>query len=742
MFIIILFLPSFQQIQFYSMSVIQKIRDKYARFSVIAIAVALMGFILTDYISGRGRNLFRGGSAENIGSVNGRKIEFTDFEKKVKQQEDYTQQQGYAQPGEAGRQQAIEEVWNQEVSRILMDDEINKMGIRVSKKELGDILYGANAPDDLKKQFTDPQTGQFNPVLAKQQVDLMLKKGTAEQKESFNTYISQLEHNRMVDKYNALFSNSSNAPRWLLEKQNADNSQLAKISLVRINYTDSGFVDSTIKISDKEIAEFISKHKEDYKQEESRSIAYVFFSAAPSAADSADAKNKALAIKEEFDSTQNVLQLLTSEGANTNYYPGYIRDSTIQIAVKDSIFKMPVGRVYGPYLDGGNYMLAKLEGKKQIPDTVKIRHILIATAQRDPQSGQMTPTRDTAEAKKIIDSIQTAIHNGSNFDTVCARLSEDPGRKDKGGVYDKVSSGQMVAEFNDFIFLNPVGAKGIVKTVFGYHYTEILSQKGSSAAYKIAYLPKQIVTSTETDNNASNAANGFAGDSRNQKSFDANYEKTLKAKGINKNYAAEIKPADFTVQGLGISRNFVRNIYNAKRGEVLQPERIGDEYVVAVVTEINEKGTQSVAKARNSIEPLLRNRKKAELIKQKLGNISTLEAAAAVYGKKIETIDSLRMMTKSQSLPMGYEPKLSGAAFNPANKGKLLPEALEGMNGVYVLRVDNLSATALANANVAEQRKMMYQQAKQMALYNPTANSPVTALKNAANIKDNRANRY
>jgi hypothetical protein len=34
------------------MSIIQDIRDKYARISVIAIALALIGFILTDYVRG------------------------------------------------------------------------------------------------------------------------------------------------------------------------------------------------------------------------------------------------------------------------------------------------------------------------------------------------------------------------------------------------------------------------------------------------------------------------------------------------------------------------------------------------------------------------------------------------------------------------------------------------------------------------------------------------------------------
>ena len=36
----------------------------------------------------------------------------------------------------------------------------------------------------------------------------------------------------------------------------------------------------------------------------------------------------------------------------------------IQIAAKDSIFKIPVGTVYGPYIDGGSFSLAKLVGSK------------------------------------------------------------------------------------------------------------------------------------------------------------------------------------------------------------------------------------------------------------------------------------------------------------------------------------------------------------------------------------------
>src|SRR5690606_15427321 len=147
------------------------------------------------------------------------------------------------------------------------------------------------------------------------------------------------------------------------------------------------------------------------------------------------------------------------------------------------------------------YALAKVVGKRVQPDSVDVRHILVATSKRDPQSGQMYPVRDTASAYKLADSLRTAIRNGSNFDTLAIQFSDDEGKNDQqtgaynGAKYEKDEAGKMVPEFNDFIFGNSVGTKGIVKTEFGYHYIEILAQKGSSMADIIAYLPVEIEVS-------------------------------------------------------------------------------------------------------------------------------------------------------------------------------------------------------------------------------------------------------
>jgi peptidyl-prolyl cis-trans isomerase D len=88
------------------------------------------------------------------------------------------------------------------------------------------------------------------------------------------------------------------------------------------------------------------------------------------------------------------------------------------------------------------------------------------------------------------------------------------------------------------------------------------------------------------------------------------------------------------------------------------------------------------------------------------------------------------------SKDLGSEPKVRGTAFNPANKGKVVNEALEGVSGVYAIRVENVSATSSTEGSVADQRKSRHENEKQR---NP---GPMESLKDAATIKDKRTEWY
>jgi peptidyl-prolyl cis-trans isomerase D len=704
------------------MSVIQTIRDKGAKISVILIALSLVGFILMDAFTGRS-NLF-GGNSTTLGSVDGKKIDYIEFNKKYTAEVDGRQQQGYPMD-DRGRQQVGDYLWNQEVTKILSESEFAKLGLEVGKSEINDMLFGKNPPADLRQIFTDPQTNVYDGERAKQIIIQLKRSKNENDRKQLAALVESMEFNRMAEKYSSLLVNSVNIPKWFVEKQNTDNSQIAKITYVKIPYT--SIADSTVKVTDAEIADYISKHKEEFKQdEETRSIEYILFSGQPSHADSLAVIEKLEAQKEDFKNATDVKSFLAKSGSPANFYDSYISKAEIKQPNKDTIFKTSVGGIAGPYLDANSYGIAKVIGIKQWPDTVKVRHILIATHQQN-QQGQLVPVREDSTAKKIADSVQTAIANGANFDTLCLKYSDD-GTKDKGGIYDKVTTGRMVPEFNDFIFDGKPGSKGIVKTDFGYHYIEVLSQKGSSPAYKVAYLTKGIEPSSVTDDSVNNVASQFAGNSLDQKAFDDNFEKTLKAKGLNKLLAMDIKPGDATVNQALVSRSLVKAIFAAKKGEVIKVP-VSNNYVVATVTDINEPGTESVAKARPLVETILSKKKKAQQLLQKIGKVSTLEAVSSAQNQPVQTADSLRMTGGS----FGFEPRVIGAAFNTANNGKVLPDAIEGSEGVFAIKVDNISATPVANANIDDQRKQLAQALQQRQGY------PTQILLKTATIKDNRS---
>lgn len=717
------------------MSVIQDIREKYAKWAVVAIALSLLGFIMMDAFSGRG-GLFNSGGSTTLGSVNGTKIDYLEFEKKVKLQEESRQSQGQ-QVNEATRMQIVQSTWDQEVTRLIMEDEFSKLGFAVGAKELNDILFGNNPPQDLAQQFTDPQTGIYDAAAAQQFINQLKRSPNQADRDQLEGYLANLETNKMMEKYNSLLTNSIYYPKWLIEKQNTESSGLAKISYIRYGY--DKIADSAVKITDKEIEEYVSKHKDQFKQSESRSINYVMFDAAPTAADSAGIRDQLSELKDEFASGEDHEAFIARYSSNPNFEDKYVLGSKMQMPFADSIKKLSDGQVFGPYIDYNTYSLAKMIGRKSVPDSVKVRHILIKVADR--QAGQL---RDDSTAKKLADSIMAAVAAGADFNQLVLQYSEDEGSKNNKGEYEFSSTSNLVKNFYETAFYEPAGTKKVVKgesgDYIGYHYIEVLQQRLFETAYKVAYLSKPIVASPDTENEAANKANMFAGENRDLKSFNAAAD-TMAKQGILKMVATGITPEAFAVDGIpGTSRPLVRAIYDAKKGDVLQPILVGDKYVVAAVTEEFEEGTMNANAARSQVEPILRNKKKAEEIRKKIGTVTTLEEASAKLGLPIEMVDSLRFSGNS---PLGFEYRVIGAAFNPANTGKVITEPITGTNGVYIVRVDNLTATPVEAANVEEQKKAMQATARnrisQQMMY---GQGPAGVLRNAAKIKDKRGNFY
>ncbi|CAN5653504.1 peptidylprolyl isomerase [soil metagenome] len=700
------------------MSVIQRIRDKAAWFVFGAIALSLIAFILQDAFSGRG-SLFSSSSA--LGKVNGVSIEREQYEHKL---------EFYQQANGTPRSQLMGSVWDYMVEQTLMQQQYDELGIKVNADELSDVLFGDNPPQWMQQAFTNPQTGMYDAEMAKQQF-AQIKKNADDPRNSqlYEGYLEPTIFQTMHEKYQSLLTGAVYVPKWMAEKTNADNNSLAKIAYVSVPYATIG--DSSIEISDDEIAAYVSKHAKQFEQkEETRQISYVSFDAAPNGNDTLEVINQLNQLKSEFASTSDEKSFLSRNSTELPYYNSYLNKKEIKQAVNDSLFGLSVGSIYGPYADNNNFVLAKLVSAKQIPDSVKVRHILIATAQQT-QDGQFTRVRDDSSASKRLDSAIALIKAGSNFDSVCAKYSDDPGSKDKGGVYDYFSSGRMMEEFNDFSFANPVGSKDVVKTSFGYHYIEILGQKGSETGYKFAYLAKPVLASTETINNASTAATQFAATSRTKEKFDANAKKLNKTPQI----AGEIKQNDFSVQGIGENRTMVKWIAENDPGDVSEPFEVDNKYIIVAVLGVSKPGLQSVAVAKPMVEPILRNEKKAQQIINTKFKGTTLEQIAQSAGTTIQFADSIAYQAFVIN-GIGNEPKVLGAAFNKQLQGKV-STAIAGMSAVFAIKGENIFAVPSMGTNAEILREQLATQMKSQIGYRA-----MTAVRESAKIEDNRFKFY
>lgn len=702
------------------MSFIQKIRDKAAWIVFGAIALALLAFIVQDAFYRKG-DMFGGGTT--VGKVNGTAIEHDEFEHKINF---YDQ----ANNGQIQRSQLITGVWDFMVNQMLVQQEADKLGLTVSSGELSDILFGANPPQFMQQYFTDPKTGKFDANTAKQQFAALKSRGNDPQVQNFNeAYIDPLLLQTLAEKYQALISGAVYVPKWMSEKMSADANSVAKASYVYVPY--STISDSAVKVSEDEMEAYIKKHASQFKHDhETRTISYVAFSAAPSKEDSEEIKNDLNQLKTQFAETKDEKTFLSTQSSETPYYNSLISGKEIKQAIKDSLFKLPVGTIYGPYLDGNNYVLAKMVAEQPIPDSAKVRHILVATHQQDQNTGNLMRVRDDSAAMKRLDSAIALLKSGTPFDSVVLKYSDDPGSKNTGGVYNNFPSGQMDESFNDFSFTGKPGETKVVHTVFGYHYVEILSQTGSTTGYKIAYLSKPITASSETDNAASNAAAQFSANSRNSKEFQANAKK----QNLTITTSPEFAENDFNIPGVGESRTLVKWAYDNSVGDISDPENVDSKYIVAMVSAVNKKGLSSPHAVQQTVEPLVRNEKKAQRIINLQFKGSTLEQVSASAHQPVKNVDSLSF--NAFVVPeLGNEPEFIGAAFNKQIQNKI-SSPIAGNTGVFVVKSGGVTGVSTLGQTAEVQKTQIEQSLKQQAA------QEVTVLRKAADIKDYRSKFY
>ncbi|WP_130733448.1 peptidylprolyl isomerase [Flavobacterium sp. J27] len=694
------------------MAVLNNIR-KRSGLLIIIIGLALFAFLLPG--------LFKSGfslDSNNVGEVNGTDILAQEFMVKTAQLEKQSQQ------GQMSATQAMNSVWEQEVRSIIINEQIEKIGLGIGKEQLINVIK-ANPYFAQNPQFLN-EAGAFDENKFKEFVKSIKNDPNQERWAQWLDFENEVERSSVEQLYYNLLkggvytTKAEGKFKHILDNKKVDFDYVT-VSFATVN-------DDEVKVSDDEIMAYMKKNTKKYKSDETRSIDYVFFENKPSQKDEKDLEeqfygyvNGSVNGNDTVPSFKDIkvenIAAFVNKESETPFDSTYVTKSDIPVEFQEQLFNLSNGEVFGPYVNKGYQSLSRMMEKKSNA-SAKASHILLAYADAERSSA----TRTKEEAQALANSLLAqAKADPNSFAALAQANSDDPGSKNNGGEYDNITPGQMVPTFNDFVFNNPVGSIGVVETDFGFHVIKVLAKYD---AVQLATITKKIEPSDATIDSNYNTASQFESDASGK-----NFEEVAKNAKATIVPASNLRPSDEYVQGLGAQREIVRWAFNTdtNKGDIKRFE-ISNGFVVAILKDKNETGLLSMDIARQSVGTILRNEKKAEIIKKKMNGTSLENVAKATGGSVNSSNDVALGMPNVTNI--GPEPKVVGTAFDlEAGKTSGLVVGNSGVFMVKTKKVTNAPEIKDFSAAVTQ---------KQSQEANAAQTRAYQALKEKADITDNR----
>lgn len=696
------------------MAVLSKIR-KRSGLLLLAIGFALLAFVVQDLFT-KGFNSL----SKEVGSVNGKDISFEDFRVKVANVE--KSGQGMSS------MQASNQVWNQEVSIALLGAEFEKLGLRVGEKHILEVLKN------------DPNIGQ-NPMFlnAAGKFDIQKFKDYFKSNPEGIQFLKDKERDAEINAKYQIYNSLVKGALFTTEAEGKLKYQMEadKVTFDFVNVPFSSIKDSDVKITDEDITAYMKTKEKRFKSEETREIDYVLVEDKPSAQDDAESIKKIQSLLnpsvrynnetgkndtiQGFKSAVNVAEFVNAN-SDIPFDSTYIAKQDLPAENAEQLFNLPVGEVFGPYKFNNYYCLSKALGRKA-GAKAKASHILISWEGTKVPSKKEKRTKEEAKAKAE-GLLAQAKANPNNFFMLALTNSDDSSAQN-GGDLGVFAPGQMVKPFNDFVFNSPIGAIGLVETEFGYHVIKVTDKQD---AVKLATIAQKIEPSEATDNKTYETATNFE-----MKAANKDFAALAKEMKLTVNPAIRVKAIDEGFGTISNQRQIVKWIFgeDTKVGDVKRFEVPNVGHVIAKLKKITEKGLMTVEEARPMVEPILKNKKKAEMIKSKMKGSSLASIASA---NKVTVMNAVDLTLENPSIPgAGFEPKVVGTAFS--SKVGQVSQPIDGNTGVYVV-----STKAVTKApKLPKHDEYVNKMKQQVASY---AGRVLPALKNEADITDNRANFY
>ena len=635
---------------------------------MVIIGVALLAFIVGDFLNSG--HTFYAMNQSKVAVVNGTNIGVEEFQERVKMRTDELQQM-YAQRGmnfpDGYVSRINQEVYAQMVNEILLNEELEKLGIVVSKEELADLLSGDNISPQVRQYFTNPQTGEFDRqgLLNFIQVVLdpeahgyntpELRPQTEPQRQLWLRLEQQVKQDRAIQKFANLLNRAIMPNKLDIENSFEDSKTSANIAYALQPYT--SIADSTIAVSDSELKAEYNKVKESYKMPERRAIKYIKIDIEPSEADYAKAKETVEMNQSEFAETDDVVAFVANN-SDESYDDSFVAISSMPEKMKKFAQSAAVNESSPLEFENDTYTMYRLMDTKVAPDSIKVRLLSF-----QPRSTE-------------IDSVLKVLNNGGSF----AELSAKYNGNDEIWLTENMAS-SVGRPFINKVFSETGNGYFKAESLGGDHIVQILSRTAPVKKAKVAAYVLAVVPSTETHTALYNQLSSYSAMNNTAEKFSAG----AKEAGYTVS-SYECSAEDYSLPGISDARQAIRWAFNADKGEVSEIFTIDDSFVIAALDNISKEGYTPLEQVKDMLTMQIRNDKKAEKIiaDLKAKNLNSLDGYAEAMKAQVDSAKFISFSSPSIT-GVGYEPVLSGLA-PTAETGKVVGP-VKGLRGVYVFAV-------------------------------------------------------
>lgn len=701
------------------MATLEKIRSKGVLL-IVVVGLALLSFIIGDFLT-QGSTFFNQ-SKETVADINGEKVKIADYQEMIDQIVIVQKiESGVTEVDEQTMQQIRSYVWENMVNEKLLTAEAEKMGLTVTADELSDQLIGNNVhPIIQQRRIFYDESGRFNKSnlinFLNQIKEAPSEEANNQQFKDLQKYWLFWEKNIkfaiLQDKYNVLISKTV-VPNSVDAKFNFD----ARAINYDVNYVVQPYFavsDSSVTVTDKEIKDKYNEKIKLFKQDANVSLKFVSFDVRAQEADYKEAEAWMNKTGNEFKTTEDVTSLVNSN-SDVPYTGKNYTIFTVPAHLKDFAFSGSTGQIYGPVFANETFTMAKImESGISSPDSVKLRHIFLTTDQVGKADSLIAALKAGADfgalAKQFSAVQQTAQNNG-----------------EIGWITENVQG--LDKEIMTSAFSKGVNEIFTIKNAQGTQIMQVTEKTAPRSKVKLAILERKVFASTETVSKIFNEAKRFATELKAE-DFDA---KAKESKVIIRQ-ADEILASSEQIQNIEQSRQIVRWAFENDQESVSDVFECNQQFIVAVVTDKNEKGYRPLNKVSDQLKAEIIKDKKAELmIKQLASKGSNLNAIAASIGQEVKQAPMVNFAGYQFGVA-GYEPAVIGKTTK--QKLNTVSAPVKGNAGVYVIMPVNAVKSA-EQFNVAMEKQQLLSRFSFSLPYNILVD-----LKDKTDITDNRLNFY